>query len=314
MLQRKLYKSIAIILTFLSLTFNLKSQISDNFLLIYESYGKLDQIESVIQDAEARILKKYGVNPEILTDKNLNINPTEYFIGYQVKKFNDQRLIELKFNKDSLEEFFNENSIPFFNFQGEVKVIMSASNSYFDSSNLFIFDNNLFQNELTNTQLLSDLNQNIKINYEFIDYFPTSEFATEQVMEKLIDEEEGDWILVLIDRFDLNNWSFSFPKSKNIFFNTKLEFQNLILSEVINEASQDQALDLKKRTYTATFSSDMNIEEIEKVLNKLSESTDVLSFRIKVYSQDGIVLEYESYLNSESLITLMADIGAISNE
>lgn len=314
MLQRKLYKSIAIILTFLSLTFNLKSQISDNFLLIYESYGKLDQIESVIQDAEDRILKKYGVNPEILTDKNLNINPTEYFIGYQVKKFNDQRLIELKFNKDSLEEFFNENSIPFFNFQGEVKVIMSASNSYFDSSNLFIFDNNLFQNELTNTQLLSDLNQNIKINYEFIDYFPTSEFATEQVMEKLIDEEEGDWILVLIDRFDLNNWSFSFPKSKNIFFNTKLEFQNLILSEVINEASQDQALDLKKRTYTATFSSDMNIEEIEKVLNKLSESTDVLSFRIKVYSQEGIVLEYESYLNSESLITLMADIGAISNE
>ena len=314
MLQRKLYKSIAIILTFLSLTFNLKSQISDNFLLIYESYGKLDQIESVIQDAEDRILKKYGVNPEILTDKNLNINPTEYFIGYQVKKFNDQRLIELKFNKDSLEEFFNENSIPFFNFQGEVKVIMSASNSYFDSSNLFIFDNNLFQNELTNTQLLSDLNQNIKINYEFIDNFPTSEFATEKVMEKLIDEEEGDWILVLIDRFDLNNWSFSFPKSKNIFFNTKLEFQNLILSEVINEASQDQALDLKKRTYTATFSSDMNIEEIEKVLNKLSESTDVLSFRIKAYSQDGIVLEYESYLNSESVITLMADIGALSNE
>ena len=314
MLQRKLYKSIAIILTFLSLTFNLKSQISDNFLLIFESYGKLDQIESVIQDAEERILKKYGVNPEILTDKNLMINPTEYFIGYQVKKFNDQRLIELKFNKDSLEEFFNENSIPFFNFQGEVKVIMSASNSYFDSSNLFIFDNNLFQNELTNTQLLSDLNQNIKINYEFIDNFPTSEFATEKVMEKLIDEEEGDWILVLIDRFDLNNWSFSFPKSKNIFFNTKLEFQNLILSEVINEASQDQALDLKKRTYTATFSSDMNIEEIEKVLNKLSESTDVLSFRIKAYSQDGIVLEYESYLNSESVITLMADIGAISNE
>ena len=314
MLQRKLYKSIAIILTFLSLTFNLKSQISDNFLLIFESYGKLDQIESVIQDAEERILKKYGVNPEILTDKNLMINPTEYFIGYQVKKFNDQRLIELKFNKDSLEEFFNENSIPFFNFQGEVKVIMSASNSYFDSSNLFIFDNNLFQNELTNTQLLSDLNQNIKINYEFIDDFPTSEFATEKVMEKLIDEEEGDWILVLIDRFDLNNWSFSFPKSKNIFFNTKLEFQNLILSEVINEASQDQALDLKKRTYTATFSSDMNIEEIEKVLNKLSESTDVLSFRIKAYSQDGIVLEYESYLNSESVITLMADIGAISNE
>ena len=314
MLQRKLYKSIAIILTFLSLTFNLKSQISDNFLLIYESYGKLDQIESVIQDAEDRILKKYGVNPEILTDKNLMINPTEYFIGYQVKKFNDQRLIELKFNKDSLEEFFNENSIPFFNFQGEVKVIMSASNSYFDSSNLFIFDNNLFQNELTNTQLLSDLNQNIKINYEFIDDFPTSEFATEQIMEKLIDEEEGDWILVLIDRFDLNNWSFSFPKSKNIFFNTKLEFQNLILSEVINEASQDQALDLIKRTYTATFSSDMNIEEIEKVLNKLSESTDVLSFRIKAYSQDGIVLEYESYLNSESVITLMADIGAISNE
>mgnify|MGYP001444135313 CR=1 FL=1 len=314
MLHRKLYNSIAIILTFLSLTFNLKSQISDSFLLIYESYGKLDQIETVIQNAEDRILKKYGVNPEMIINKQLKINPTEYFVGYQIKNFNGQRLIELKFNKNSLEDFFNENSIPFFSFQGDVKVFISASNSFFESSDIFVLDNSLFQSELANAQLLSNLNQNIEIRYEFIDDFPSTEFALEQVMEKLIKEEKDDWILVLIDRFDLNNWSFNFPKSKNIFFNNSLEFRDFILSEAINEASQEKSLNLEKRTYFATFNADLTIEEIEIILNKLSESTDVLNFRVKTYSQDGILLEYESYLNEESVLNLMKYIGENSNE
>tara|TARA_B100000614_G_scaffold235803_1_gene232910 strand:- start:221 stop:622 length:402 start_codon:yes stop_codon:yes gene_type:complete len=133
-------------------------------------------------------------------------------------------------------------------------------------------------------------------------------------MEKLIKEEKDDWILVLIDRFDLNNWSFNFPKSKNIFFNNSLEFRDFILSEAINEASQEKSLNLEKRTYFATFNADLTIEEIEIILNKLSESTDVLNFRVKTYSQDGILLEYESYLNEESVLNLMKYIGENSNE
>ena len=102
MFLKKLQKFIAIILTFLSFSFNLNAQISDNFLLLYESYEKLNNIEQVIQKSEKRIYRKYGVSETLIQDKNLKIQPTEHFIGYQIKKFNDLRLIELKFNKDSI--------------------------------------------------------------------------------------------------------------------------------------------------------------------------------------------------------------------
>ena len=114
MFQKKLHKFIAIILTFLSLSFNLNAQISDNFILLYESYDKLNNIEEVIQGSEKRIFRKYGVSEELILDRDLKLLPTEHFIGYQIKKFDDLRLIELKFNKNSIEEFFVNNSVPFF--------------------------------------------------------------------------------------------------------------------------------------------------------------------------------------------------------
>ena len=65
MFQKKLHKFIAIILTFLSLSFNLNAQISDNFILLYESYDKLNKIEEVIQGSEKRIFRKYGCTERI---------------------------------------------------------------------------------------------------------------------------------------------------------------------------------------------------------------------------------------------------------
>ena len=140
MFQKKLHKFIAIILTFLSLSFNLNAQISDNFILLYESYDKLNNIEEVIQGSEKRIFRKYGVSEELILDRDLKLLPTEHFIGYQIKKFDDLRLIELKFNKDSIEEFFINNSVPFFSFKGKTIVYVAANDSFFDDSNFFIID------------------------------------------------------------------------------------------------------------------------------------------------------------------------------
>ena len=56
MFLKKLHKFIAIILTFLSFSFNLNGQISDNFLLLYDSYDKLNNIEQVIKGSENRIV------------------------------------------------------------------------------------------------------------------------------------------------------------------------------------------------------------------------------------------------------------------
>ena len=49
---------------------------------------------------------------------------------------------------------------------------------------------------------------------------------------------QGDWTLMLIDRFDLTNWSINFPKSSKIFIQKGFEFQNLLLDEVLSEVKK----------------------------------------------------------------------------
>ena len=312
MFLKKLQNFIAIIVTFMSLTFNLNSQISDNFLLLYESYDKLSQIEQVIEDAEPRILRKYGITEQSIFDRNLELQPTKHFIGYQVKKFNNLRLIELKFNKDSIEDFFIANSLPFFGFKGKVKVYLAANDSFFDNSNLFIFDNKDFQNELLNAKVLSELNQNIVLDFEYLDNYPSDSFATNQLINDLSRDEKGEWVLMLVDRFDLGSWSYSFPITQNILIARNYSFRSILLTEAIDAVSK-QSLDISKKTFIASFRADLSINDIESIFNNLSESTDILNFRVLNSNRETIDLEYESYLDSEDATALMSSLGASEN-
>ena len=312
MFLKKLQNFIAIIVTFMSLTFNLNSQISDNFLLLYESYDKLSQIEQVIEDAEPRILRKYGITEQSIFDRNLDLQPTKHFIGYQVKKFNNLRLIELKFNKDSIEDFFIANSLPFFGFKGKVKVYLAANDSFFDNSNLFIFDNKDFQNELLNAKLLSELNQNIALDFEYLDNYPSDSFATNQLINDLSRDEKDEWVLMLVDRFDLGSWSYSFPRTQNILIARNYSFRSILLNETIDAVSK-QSLDIRKKTFIASFRADLSINDIESIFNNLSESTDILNFRVLNSNKETIDLEYESYLEPEDAAALMNSLGASEN-
>ena len=309
MFLKKLLKFIAIILTFMSFSFNLKAQISDNFLLLYESYDKLNNIEEIIEKAENRILRKYGVSEEFILDKKIELQPTEHFIGYQIKKFNDLRLIELKFNKDSIEEFFVLNTVPFFSFKGKAKVFIAANDSFFNDSNLFIIDNKAFQNELLNAKLLSELNQNIILEFEFLENFPSDSFSVNALIKKLDEDQKNDWFLMLVDRFDLKSWSYSFPKSNNITIQNGFSFRNYLLDEAVAEVVQE-GREVTKKTFTALFKPDLSIEEIEIIFNKLSESTDILNFRILRSNPQNIVLEYESYLGPEDAAIFLSSMGA----
>lgn len=293
----------------MSFSFNLKAQISDNFLLLYESYDKLNNIEEIIEKAENRILRKYGVSKEFILDKKIELQPTEHFIGYQIKKFNDLRLIELKFNKDSIEEFFVLNTVPFFSFKGKAKVFIAANDSFFNDSNLFIIDNKAFQNELLNAKLLSELNQNITLEFEFLENFPSDSFSVNELIKKLDEEQKNDWFLMLVDRFDLESWSYSFPKSNNITIQNGFGFRNFLLDEAIAEVVQE-GKEVTKKTFTASFKPDLSIEEIEIIFNKLSESTDILNFRILKSNPQNIVLEYESYLGPEDAALFLSSMGA----
>ena len=74
MFNKKIFNYVAIILSFISISFNSTAQISDNFILIYESYNKINQIEEIIKQSDNKIMRKYGVNKKYLIQKKLILN------------------------------------------------------------------------------------------------------------------------------------------------------------------------------------------------------------------------------------------------
>ena len=311
MFSKKIFNSVAIILSFISLSFNSVAQISDNFILLYESYSKLNQIEEIIQNSDKKIMRKYGVNESYVSEREINLEATKHFIGYQIKKFNDQRLIELKFSKDSIEEFFLENSIPFLSFQGKAKIFIGANDSFFSKSNLFIYESEVFQNELTDSRLLSSLNQNITIDYEFLEDYPVSSYEQEELLESIESSEKGDWLVMLIDRFDLNKWSIKFPKTSTIYLEDNIEFQNYLLDQILGEVLRVSDA-ISKNSYLVTFDSGLSLDEITELIETLSVSTDILHFRVKRISGEEIEIEYETYLDKVKATEFFKKLGGIT--
>ena len=85
-----------------------------------------------------------------------------------------------------------------------------------------------------------------------------------------------------------------------------------MLSEALNEVA-NVSNKIIKRTYKAKFRPDLNIEEIEFIFNKLSESTDVLNFRVLRANEETLELEYQSYLGIEDSAKFVTSLGAIKN-
>ena len=308
MFSKKIFSSVAIILSFISLSFNSMAQISDNFILLYESYSKLNQIEEIIQNSDQKIMRKYGVNQKYVQEREINLQATKHFIGYQIKKFNDQRLVELKFNKDSIEKFFLDNSIPFLSFQGKAKIFIGANDSFFSQSNLFIYESEVFQNELIDSKLLSSLNQNITIDYEFLDNYPVSSYEQQELLQSIESSEEGDWLVLLIDRFDLDKWSIQFPKTSTIYLEDEIEFQNYLLDQILEEVLMITNV-ISKNSYSVIFDAELSLEQITELVETLSLSTDILHFRVKKISADEIEIEYETYLDKDKATAFFKELG-----
>ena len=308
MFSKKIFSSVAIILSFISLSFNSAAQISDNFLLLYESYSKLSQIEEIIQNSDQKIMRKYGVNQKYVQEREINLQATKHFIGYQIKKFNDQRLVELKFSKDSIEKFFLDNSIPFLSFQGKAKIFIGANDSFFSQSNLFIYESEVFQNELIDSKLLSSLNQNITIDYEFLDDYPVSSYEQQELLQSIESSEEGDWLVLLIDRFDLDKWSIQFPKTSTIYLEDEIEFQNYLLDQILEEVLMITNV-ISKNSYSVIFDAELSLKQITELIETLSLSTDILHFRVKKISADEIEIEYETYLDKDKATAFFKELG-----
>mgnify|MGYP003332863914 CR=1 FL=1 len=313
MFIKKLASYFAIILSFTSLSFNSYAQETDNFLLLYESYNKLNKIEEIIENSETKILVKYGVNQEYFASNQLGLEPSKHFIGYQIKRFNDQRLIELKFSKASIEKFFQDQAVPYLSFEGKTRVYLAVNDSFFQNSNLFIIEDSKFQDELINSKLISELNQNISIEFDFIDEFPSTSYEREDLLNELSLTSQGDWVLMLIDRFDLTNWSINFPKSSKIFIQSDFGFQDLLLDEVVEEVKKTN-IALEKNYFTVSFDLSMSEDNFSEIIDLFSQSTDILYFRVKQIDNSYVTFEYETYLDEEKAHNFMLRSGAIETE
>ena len=259
------------------LSFNCFGQSSNNFLLIYEDYENIKNIENLIQNVDEKIFTKYGVSSDSLASST-DLDAQRFFIGYQVRVFDDVRLIELKFNKEKIEEYFLENSIPFLANTSDVKIYIAINDAFLPMNNTLVYESGEFQKELEVTRLLAGLNQNVRVNFELIDSYPRDEAEEKKLIADLENMNIPNWNLLMIDRFDLSKWSFKFPKSNEILIADSMSFQNILSRNLFYTLEKN--VSLNRNSYSVKFSFDVSKEDLTKLLETFLTSTEILSFYV----------------------------------
>jgi len=293
------------------LSFNCFGQSSNNFLLIYEDYENIKNIENLIQNVDEKIFTKYGVNLESIASST-DLDAQRFFIGYQVRVFDDVRLIELKFNKEKIEEYFLENSIPFLANTSDVKIYIAINDAFLPMNNTFVYESGEFQKELEVTKLLAGLNQNVRVNFELIDSYPRDEAEEEKLIADLENMNIPNWNLLMIDRFDLSKWSFKFPKSNEILISDSMSFQNILSRNLFYTLEKN--VSLNRNSYSVKFSFDVSKEDLTKLLETFLTSTEILSFYVSSLQDSYIEIKYDSYLDEEEINEVLNQKGLVATK
>ena len=290
------------------LSFNCFGQSSNNFLLIYEDYENIKNIENLIQNVDEKIFTKYGVSSDSLASST-DLDAQRFFIGYQVRVFDDVRLIELKFNKEKIEEYFLENSIPFLANTSDVKIYIAINDAFLPMNNTLVYESGEFQKELEVTKLLARLNQNIRVNFELIDNYPRDEAEEKKLIADLENKNILNWNLLMIDRFDLSKWSFKFPKSNEILISNSMSFQNILSRNLFYTLEKN--VSLNRNSYIVKFSFDVSKEDLTELLETFLTSTEILSFYVSGLQDDFIEIKYDSYLSEKEINKVLNQKGLV---
>ena len=293
------------------LSFNCFGQSSNNFLLIYEDYDNIKNIENLIQNVDEKIFTKYGVSSDSLASST-DLDAQRFFIGYQVRVFDDVRLIELKFNKEKIEEYFLENSIPFLANTSDVKIYIAINDAFLPMNNAFVYESGEFQKELEVTKLLAGLNQNVRVNFELIDNYPRDEAEEKKLIADLENKNIPNWNLLMIDRFDLSKWSFKFPKSNEILISNSMSFQNILSRNLFYTLEKN--VSLNRNSYSVKFSFDISKEDLTELLETFLTSTEILSFYVSSLQDDYIEIKYDSYLDEEEINKVLNQKGLVATK
>lgn len=291
------------------LSFNCFGQSSNNFLLIYEDYENIKNIENLIQNVDKKIFTKYGVSSDSLASYT-DLDAQQFFIGYQVRVFDDVRLIELKFNKEKIEKYFLENSIPFLANSSDVKIYIAINDAFLPMNNTLVYESAEFQKELEVTRLLAGLNQNVRVNFELIDNYPRDEAEEKNLIVDLENKNIPNWNLLMIDRFDLSKWSFKFPKSNEILISDSMNFQNILSRNLFYTLEKN--VSLNRNSYSVRLSFDVSKGDLTELLETFLTSTEILSFYVSSFQDNYIEIKYDSYLDEEEINKVLNQKGSVS--
>ena len=67
---------------------------------------------------------------------------------------------------------------------------MLQTTLFFNDSNFFIIDDKNFQDELSNAKLLSELNQNITLEFSYLQEFPETGYKVEELLAQIEQERK----------------------------------------------------------------------------------------------------------------------------
>jgi len=284
----KIIRFTAIIYIFFLISLNCFGQESNKFIVVYEDFKKINEIEELIKNSDVKVFEKYGVS---LNQINFAVNSNfqEFFIGYQVKSFDGVKYLELMYDRKKIEDFFIKNKISFSISKKNMKTFISILPQSLAAGESRIIENSLFQNQLESLKLITQLNQNISLEYEYLDADQFREKSEFPLLTK-----ELDYVLMSVQQISENKWIFKFPLSNRVFTTNSVKFYDYLLDEIISISTKSR--EILRNNFSLEIQS-KDFEMVENFLNFLASRNEVLTFSLKNINSDYINLEYETYLD-----------------
>jgi len=286
----------AIIYIFFVFSLNCFGQESNKYVLIYEDFEKISEIQELIENSNTKILEKYGVSLKDL-DFLENLEFQRFFIGYQVRIIDEIKLLEMKYDRSRIENFLIANNLSFSVIKRDMKAYIFFPNVYMPE--LEEAEKGQLDSQLEMLKLISSLNHNINIEYE---YPNRSEF--EEILKTAAGEESLDFVLIVIQKENPDSWKINFPISKRVFKNESLDFHDFLIDEIISISTKSREIIRNKFILEIPFrDSDM----VENLLGFLASRNEVISFSFKSLNSKYIELEYETYLSKTEAEKMLSE-------
>jgi len=286
----------AIIYIFFVFSLNCFGQESNKYVLIYEDFEKISEIQELIENSNTKILEKYGVS---LKDSDFleNLEFQRFFIGYQVRIIDEIKLLEMKYDRSRIANFLIANTLSFSVIKRDMKAYIFFPNV--SMPELEEAEKGILDSQLEMLKLISSLNHNINIEYE---YPNRSEF--EEILKTAAGKESLDFVLIVMQKENPDSWKINFPISKRVFKNESLDFHDFLIDEIISISTKSREIIRNKFILEIPFrDSDM----VENLLGFLASRNEVISFSFKSLNSKYIELEYETYLSKTEAEKMLSE-------